>query len=177
MRNKIKRALQIATALLVVLFFLLYFAPSWIADSDSADWLPLVQLIAAPFELFALAILWVAYIAYPSLRKSLTGGGAQTKTTHPTRISTVGSKREPITQRPNYVARALSVLSLLIFSFGAILLLNFWRVGGPNKGDGHHFFHSTNAYMDMQIGLVCISIGALLALVNLYVSRTNSKAG
>lgn len=63
----------------------------------------------------------------------------------------------------NIFARAFRLISYTLLGLGFLLIASFIYRGGPNRGEGTHFFDNEyNLYLDAQIGLVLIAAGMLI---------------
>lgn len=155
MRQNIKRLLQLLTIIFVGLFVIAMVAS--FALGGSTGYLGVVQIIAAPFESLILLILWVAYITSPSISKSISGKD---------QVATSNHKSAKANAGVSAASRILAWISLLAGLLGLLLLGWFAYVCGPNQGVGHHVFGGSNRYMDMQVGIASLLVGALCAVIN-----------
>lgn len=161
MRQKSKRMLQIFTLSILSLCGLLFITAIMSPDTELA-WLGIIVIVAAPFILFGLAILWTAYATYPSLVKSLKG--------QPATISKNNKKHKKQKSKANYKIFPRAII--LTFLFGVFLILWFIMRGGPNEGVGTHVFGGeSNPYLDMQIAAVSLTVSCVLAIANNFFSK------
>lgn len=148
METRYAHALKILTGLLALVFVLIICVGSLTPGGDFG-WLEVIQLVVAPFELLALLVLWAIYFG--------------TRPQKPDRHKGPAPKSIPS------LSKILSVLSVAIGSFGALLLIWFGLSHGPN---GTHLFKvSANPYIDLQIGCGCLLVASLLAIGNYYYRR------
>jgi len=164
MSNNTKRLLQLLTLVMVGVFAVIMVMG--LVKGGNTGYLVVTQLIAAPFELVVLVVLWAVYISRHSLLQSVAGKG------HATLRGTKSMKTS--TQIP-VASRVVARLSILSSLCGLSLIGWFAYVGGPNAGIGRHVFGGSDLYMDMQVGIVLLLVGALLAVLNHIAFRTPGK--
>lgn len=102
--------------------------------------------IVGPFVFGVIAILWVIYYHLDRIHGSWSG--------------------------PNRAQRYLAYSVLLFILIGAILLIQFAMVGGPNNGQGKFLLSSAdNPYWQMQLGLASLLLAGILSIITAIVRR------
>jgi hypothetical protein len=158
MRQQVKTILIKITAGLIILLIALYVFGALSIDDGSDRWaFAGIAIFGAPIAIIVLMLLWLAYAFYPSLAQSLTG-----MQNRPSKHSHISGPSASAT-----ALRYLSLVCLFVTTVGLVFLMRYIVNNGPFVGIQSAVLPSSaNQYFDLQIGLLCIVFGVVLALIN-----------